>query len=56
MEAMKDMKDNQYDLAIVDPPYGIQRFQKGNLRLGGIKGDYPNKISWDIKPTKEYFK
>ena len=23
MEAMKDMADNQYDLAIVDPPYGI---------------------------------
>jgi len=22
MEAMKDMADNQYDLAIVDPPYG----------------------------------
>ena len=23
MEAMKEMKDNQFDLAIVDPPYGI---------------------------------
>ena len=23
MEALKGMKDNQYDLAIVDPPYGI---------------------------------
>ena len=23
MEAMKEMSDNQFDLAIVDPPYGI---------------------------------
>jgi site-specific DNA-methyltransferase (adenine-specific) len=23
MEAMKEMKDNEFDLAIVDPPYGI---------------------------------
>jgi site-specific DNA-methyltransferase (adenine-specific) len=23
MEAMKKMKDNEFDLAIVDPPYGI---------------------------------
>ena len=22
MEAMKEMKDNHFDLAIVDPPYG----------------------------------
>ena len=27
MEAMKDMADNQYDLAIVDPPYGLERFK-----------------------------
>ena len=27
MEAMKDMADNQYDLAIVDPPYGIGDFR-----------------------------
>ena len=23
LEAMKEMSDNQFDLAIVDPPYGI---------------------------------
>ena len=23
METMKDMSDNQFDLAIVDPPYGV---------------------------------
>ena len=29
LEAMKSMKDNQYDLAVVDPPYGIQ--ETGNI-------------------------
>jgi len=48
MEAMKDMADNQYDLAIVDPPYGISRF--------GNRIDKTLKINkWDTKPTKEYF-
>jgi len=27
LEAMKEMPDNTYDLAIVDPPYGIERFK-----------------------------
>jgi len=48
IEAMKDMADNQYDLAIVDPPYGISRF--------GNRIDKTLKINkWDTKPTKEYF-
>lgn len=40
LEAMKKMDDNSYELAIVDPPYGI------NI----AKWD-----SRDKKPTKEYF-
>jgi len=28
LEAMKAMRDNQFELAIVDPPYGIERFKK----------------------------
>ena len=31
LEAMKEMKDNQFDLAIVDPPYGIGNFNHRNL-------------------------
>lgn len=27
LEAMRSMADNAYDLAIVDPPYGIERFK-----------------------------
>ena len=55
LEAMKEMSDNQFDLAIVDPPYGLERLQKGSLRLGGIKGNYVNKLSWDIKPKDIFF-
>tara|TARA_Y100001963_G_C6584284_1_gene354946 strand:+ start:49 stop:663 length:615 start_codon:yes stop_codon:yes gene_type:complete len=51
MNVMKDYKDNHFDLAIVDPPYGIGRF--GN-RVEVCKEVKINK--WDIKPSKEYFK
>lgn len=32
MEAMRTMKDNEFDLAVVDVPYGVERFK-------GKKGD-----------------
>tara|TARA_R100001460_G_scaffold84055_1_gene125040 strand:+ start:62 stop:643 length:582 start_codon:yes stop_codon:yes gene_type:complete len=51
MEAMKEMSDNQFDLAIVDPPYGIGNWvqQTGNKR--------GKKVDWnDSKPNKQYFK
>ena len=35
MEAMKDMPDNAFDLAIVDPPYGIN-FAKTHTGNGWI--------------------
>jgi len=50
MEAMKEMSDNQFDLAIVDPPYGIGNFvqQTGNKR--------GKKVNWNDKiPNTEYF-
>ena len=31
LEAMKQMDDNQFDLAIVDPPYGINVAKTGNV-------------------------
>ena len=45
MEFMKDCEDNQYDLAIVDPPYGINapKMQMGtNINRKG-KGQYPGE-------------
>ena len=51
LEAMQTMKDNQFDLAIVDPPYGIGNWvqQTGNKR--------GKKVDWnDSTPNKQYFK
>jgi site-specific DNA-methyltransferase (adenine-specific) len=53
MELMKRYPDNYFDLAIVDPPYGIERFKKGGSHInkhGSEKGQWNNE-----KPTKEYF-
>ena len=52
MAAMKEMKDKSFDLAIVDPPYGIGRD-------GGETGKnwkFYEQKSWDSAiPSKEYF-
>lgn len=48
--AMKEMSDNQFDLAIVDPPYGIG-ISKNPVRQKHNKKEWDNSI-----PTKEYFK
>ena len=49
MEAMESMDDNQYDLAIVDPPYGIEINNSIGRRKGNKKSNY-KKINWDNKP------
>lgn len=50
MEAMKDMADNQYDLAIVDPPYGIGDFRNNK------KSKLYKEINWNNNiPSKLYF-
>lgn len=56
MEAMKEMPDKAFDLAIVDPPYGIDA---GNMTMGrGSRNDSgKNKPKdWDIAPKEYYFK
>ena len=51
LEAMKQMNDNQFDLAIVDPPYGININSSGRLGHYGGKGK-----NWDKEtPKKKYF-
>tara|TARA_R110000868_G_scaffold149783_2_gene372588 strand:+ start:129 stop:746 length:618 start_codon:yes stop_codon:yes gene_type:complete len=55
MLMMKRYEDNHFDLAIVDPPYGIERFKKGSLRFDK-NNDFKNGIEWDSKPSPEYFK
>jgi site-specific DNA-methyltransferase (adenine-specific) len=59
MQLMARYPDNYFDLAIVDPPYQIERFSK-NMDSQGTLGKSiflgKNKISeWDKLPTKEYF-
>ena len=54
LEYMKTLPDKYFDLCIADPPYEIERFKKGSLRIA--KGDkYKNGITWDKAPTEEVF-
>ena len=58
MEAMKEMSDNQFDLAIVDPPYGIG-ISGQKEKKQGKKSDrkYHKEKNWDNNiPNKKYFK
>ena len=62
MEYMKTVPDKFFDLAIVDPPYGINIASNGNLNNKskydrGFKGEKEYKVvNWDSEiPTKKYF-
>lgn len=53
MEIMKQYPDKYFDLAIVDPPYGLERFKKGGSHINKYGTE---KQQWNNeKPTKEYF-
>lgn len=55
MEGMKQFPDKYFELAIVDPPYGINVNHNIGRRKGDKKIDY-KKVKWDNKPPdKEYF-
>lgn len=57
MEFMKDVPDKHYDLAIVDPPYGIGEDGLKNHSRGKLakSKEYTPK-NWDKEaPNKEYF-
>jgi len=50
MELMSRYKDNHFDLAIVDPPYGIGDFRSSKSQK------HHKKIKWnDNTPNKKYF-
>ena len=60
MDAMSKMEDNAYDLAIVDPPYGLgDRLVKGGARggMGTLRNLADDKVTtWDNEiPPPEYF-
>ena len=52
MEGMKQFPDNYFDLAVVDPPYGIGVSQ---MNMGSRKTITPNKKTWDNHPPKPYY-
>ena len=54
MEGMKAFPDNHFELAIVDPPYGIgdEKLTSGGTWASKYsKGD----AAWDVAPPPEYF-
>lgn len=56
MELMARYEDNYFDLAIVDPPYGIGE-DGGKCRTRGSKKTNGTKKNWDNKkPDEVYFK
>ncbi len=56
MNVMKKYEDNHFDLAIVDPPYGLpSRSTQGAGKLKNRKIQEMYKKGWDIAPNKEYF-
>src|SRR6056297_2891580 len=59
LEFMADKQENAYDLAIVDPPYGLL---DSGAQKGGVSEKFKNRIykngvidKWDKKPPSKYF-
>lgn len=53
MDGMKEFPDQFFDLAIVDPPYGINA---GRMTMGSGKHIFKNDKDWDQEiPDKSYF-
>ena len=66
LQALRKMKDNSFELAIVDPPYGIANREKFQPPRGnkGIAQEMKKRVlvkqlekmrKWDIAPAAEYF-
>lgn len=53
MDYMREQPDNSFDLAIVDPPYGIGRFGDRVCDSSRVVDSKINK--WDVAPDPEYF-
>ena len=64
MEYMRTLPDKAFDLAVVDPPYGIGVMTMNYTKSGAVRThghsaatrrDYRKQGEWDVKPTAEYF-
>ena len=58
MIGMARYPDKYFDLAIVDPPYGMDKntYGSGKLAPAKFRCDKINHREWDIKPSIEYTK
>ena len=64
MEGMRRFPDKYFELAIVDPPYGIGIGTMNYTKSGAVRSrgnnlanrrDYRKKGDWDVRPSAEYF-
>ena len=60
LEALKSMQDNEFELAIVDPPYGAMKRGIDNIprnsRNNNNKDLYDLETAYtNVRPTDEYF-
>ena len=56
LEFMRNQPDNRFDLAIVDPPYGLPaKSTHGRGKLKDRSLNRGNIHQWDFRPPKEYF-
>ena len=55
MELMARYPDNYFDLAIVDPPYGIGHSLLSGEKRGSKFVRTTKHVEWDVLPSKEYF-
>lgn len=57
MEYMRNIPDKYFNLAIVDPPYGLdKKSTQGGGKLKDRCLNRGNMQRWDISPSPEYFK
>ena len=64
LEAMRQMPNKAFDLAVVDPPYGIGVMSMNYTKSGAVRThgyaaakrrDYRKQSEWDVAPPQEYF-
>tara|TARA_R110001592_G_scaffold268929_3_gene535251 strand:- start:1327 stop:1950 length:624 start_codon:yes stop_codon:yes gene_type:complete len=62
LEAMKEMADKEFDLAIVDPPYAVEELtgkefshDRGILKNRAFSRGHKKIKKWDVSPKQDYF-
>lgn len=56
MEYMRTLPDKAFDLAVVDPPYGLPKdSSNGRGKLKSRTFNFGNISRWDVRPTADYF-